>query len=168
MPKFQLGDRVEVNSFTSAIHKQKGVITAIYHPTTPWAAADYEITLDSGARVQFAEKDLLFANTAQPRFIAGDLVVLGGLPNATYNGREAEVYQVSPWIDPVTQSPSFIYIVIFADGTSGGYFKEEHLEFARGRALPKRMNDNCPVCGDEGEWKGLGLVCRKGHGVFAG
>ncbi len=24
----------------------------------------------------------------------------------------------------------------------------------------------CPRCGDSGEWRSLGLVCRRGHGLF--
>ena len=26
----------------------------------------------------------------------------------------------------------------------------------------------CPKCGDRGEWRSLALVCKNGHGVFAG
>lgn len=32
----------------------------------------------------------------------------------------------------------------------------------------KKLNDNCPECGDHGEWRGLALTCRNGHGIFAG
>lgn len=34
---------------------------------------------------------------------------------------------------------------------------------------PKKvLHDNCPKCGDRGEWRMMALVCTKGHGVFAG
>lgn len=37
------------------------------------------------------------------------------------------------------------------------------------RAAPARaLYDRCPKCGDPGEWRSMALVCRKGHGVFAG
>lgn len=36
-------------------------------------------------------------------------------------------------------------------------------------AKPKRvLHDNCPKCGDAGEWRSMALVCRAGHGIFAG
>jgi predicted RNA-binding Zn-ribbon protein involved in translation (DUF1610 family) len=34
---------------------------------------------------------------------------------------------------------------------------------------PKKVfHHNCPKCGDEGEWRMCALVCRRGHGIFAG
>ena len=32
----------------------------------------------------------------------------------------------------------------------------------------KKSNDSCPKCQDQGEWRSMALVCRNGHGVFAG
>ena len=35
--------------------------------------------------------------------------------------------------------------------------------------VPKTYaSGTCPKCGDDGEWRSLALVCRNGHGVFAG
>lgn len=28
------------------------------------------------------------------------------------------------------------------------------------------LGGGCPRCGDRGEWRSLGLVCRQGHGLF--
>lgn len=36
------------------------------------------------------------------------------------------------------------------------------------KSTDKPDNSNCPRCGDRGEWRALALVCRNGHGVFAG
>lgn len=33
---------------------------------------------------------------------------------------------------------------------------------------PSSFNDCCPKCNDRGEWRSLAIVCRNGHGVFAG
>jgi len=36
-------------------------------------------------------------------------------------------------------------------------------------ATPKKvLHDSCPTCSDRGEWRMMALVCRNGHGKFAG
>jgi hypothetical protein len=43
----------------------------------------------------------------------------------------------------------------------------EHLVLATTTNKPT-LHHNCPKCGDEGEWRMCALVCRHGHGIFAG
>lgn len=38
----------------------------------------------------------------------------------------------------------------------------------RGPITKSIANHNCPKCNDQGEWRSMALVCRNGHGVFAG
>lgn len=49
------------------------------------------------------------------------------------------------------------------------YFHVTDLRAPQAPPKPQRvLHDACPKCGDAGEWRACALVCRKGHGVFAG
>lgn len=80
-----------------------------------------------------------------------------------------------------------LYTVHFDDGYVGGFGRGAnsysclwlrsprlhepeitHTVMMQRSAPAKKLNDDCPVCHDRGEWRGLALVCRQGHGIFAG
>lgn len=86
--------------------------------------------------------------------VAGDGTTRRGRLRALYRA----FYAVDDWCLSISVSPGL----------------NEYMTLKHGSkvvtVLPRQkiFHDRCPKCGDEGEWRALALVCRNGHGVFAG
>lgn len=184
---FQPGDKVEVQ-ISPGLWSSGGVLkSAVYG-----SGLGYEVIV-LGSKFLVSDKDVRALQPAVPATTPTWPASVTVSPTATIAPLTTTKFKPSDQIEVTTDAGiswvaaelvAFVkrnmfgvelYEVVLADGTIIKFVPESEIRSklrhptSKPITPPKKiLHDACPKCGDAGEWRSLALVCRAGHGIFAG